>query len=433
MLGICYGMQLMAHMLHGRLDTPTEREYGRVFLYTGEGRLTKGMSKETPVWMSHTFQVMEMPEGFVSTAHSAHCPIAAMEYIEKNFYGVQFHPEVTHTPEGYKIFENFLFDICGCHGDWQMSSYINEAVADIREKVQDKRVLLGLSGGVDSAVAAALLYQAVGDQLTCVFVDHGLLRKNEREEVEEVFRPRMGDNLIVVDAKKRFLDKLSGISDPETKRKIIGKEFIEVFNDSAREVGQLDFLAQGTIYPDVIESGGGAAAVIKSHHNVGGLPKDMPFCGVVEPLRYLFKDEVRKLGEELELPHDMVWRQPFPGPGLAIRIIGDITEDKLEILRESDYILREEIKNNGLTGCASQYFTVLTGLRSVGVMGDERSYDYTIALRVVNTDDFMTADWVRLPYEVLDTISRRIVNEVRHVNRVVYDITSKPPASIEWE
>lgn len=432
-LGICYGMQLMAQMLGGKVAVPDEREYGKVHIKVSPSRLLAGMDKENTAWMSHTLQVEQLPQGFKSIARSAHCPAASMENIEKNFYGVQFHPEVTHTPQGNFVFKNFLYDICGCSGDWQMSAYVEEAVASIRAKVREKKVLLGLSGGVDSAVAAALLNRAIGDQLSCVFVDHGLLRLREREEVEAVFRPRLGENLYVVDASERFLSKLAGVVEPETKRKIIGKEFVEVFSQKALEIGALDFLAQGTIYPDVIESGGGAASVIKSHHNVGGLPKDLPFCGVVEPLRYLFKDEVRALGEELGLPHSMVWRQPFPGPGLAIRIIGEVTAEKLQIVKASDYILREEIDKGGLRGMASQYFTVLTGIRSVGVMGDERSYDYTVALRVVNTNDFMTADWVRIPYDILDTISRRIVNEVRHVNRVVYDITSKPPASIEWE
>lgn len=434
-LGICYGMQLMAQMLGGSVVVPDEREYGMVTVcVNNEGRLFKGMSGELQAWMSHTLQVSQPPAGFeVLAATTGCCSCAAFENTGRNFYGLQFHPEVTHTPRGQEIFHNFLFDICGCRGDWQMSSYVDQAVAAIREQVGDKNVLLGLSGGVDSSVVAALLHRAIGDQLTAVFVNHGLLRKNEPEEVEAVFRPRLGDKLVVVDASQRFLSKLAGVTDPEEKRHIIGREFVEVFADTARSLGQLDFLAQGTIYPDIVESGSATGMVIKSHHNVGGLPKDLPFCGVVEPLRPLFKDEVRELGVELGLPENMVWRPPFPGPGLAIRIIGDITEDKLLITRESDAILREEIVNSGLGREASQYFTVLTGLRSVGVMGDERSYDYTVAIRAVSTDDFMTADWVRIPYDVLDRISRRIVNEVRHVNRVVYDITSKPPASIEWE
>ena len=434
-LGICYGMQLMAQMLGGAVVVPDEREYGMVTVcVNNEGRLFKGMSGELQAWMSHTLQVSQPPAGFeVLAATTGCCSCAAFENTGRNFYGLQFHPEVTHTPRGQEIFHNFLFDICGCRGDWQMSSYVDQAVAAIREQVGDKNVLLGLSGGVDSSVVAALLHRAIGDQLTAVFVNHGLLRKNEPEEVEAVFRPRLGDKLVVVDASQRFLSKLAGVIDPEEKRHIIGREFVEVFADTARSLGQLDFLAQGTIYPDIVESGSATGMVIKSHHNVGGLPKDLPFCGVVEPLRPLFKDEVRELGVELGLPENMVWRPPFPGPGLAIRIIGDITEDKLLITRESDAILREEIVSSGLGREASQYFTVLTGLRSVGVMGDERSYDYTVAIRAVSTDDFMTADWVRIPYDVLDRISRRIVNEVRHVNRVVYDITSKPPASIEWE
>lgn len=433
-LGICYGMQLMAHMLHGKVEIPDEREYGQVEVEVkDEGQLLQGLKGRIKTWMSHTLQVSIPPQGFNILATTAHCDCAAFENRERRFYGLQFHPEVTHTPRGKEIFKNFLFNICGCSGDWQMKSYADEAIAAIRQQVGDKQVLLGLSGGVDSSVVATLLHKAVGDQLTAVFVNHGLMRKNEPEEIEAVFRPLLGEKLIMVDASERFLAKLAGVTDPETKRKIIGSEFIEVFAETARSLGRLDFLAQGTIYPDVVESSSATGTVIKSHHNVGGLPKDLPFCGIVEPLRLLFKDEVRELGTELGLPEHMVWRPPFPGPGLAIRIIGDITADKLLIVRESDAILREEIVASGLGREASQYFTVLTGLRSVGVMGDERSYDYTIAIRAVNTDDFMTADWLKIPYDILDKISRRIVNEVRHVNRVVYDITSKPPASIEWE
>ena len=433
-LGICYGMQLMAHMLKGKVEIPDEREYGHVEVeVTTEGELLKGLQGKIKTWMSHTLQVATPPVGFAILATTSHCDCAAFENSQRHFYGLQFHPEVTHTPRGKEIFHNFLFNICGCSGDWQMKSYADEAVAAIREQVGNKQVLLGLSGGVDSSVVATLLHKAVGDQLTAVFVNHGLMRKNEPEEIEAVFRPLLGDKLIMVDASQRFLSKLVGITDPETKRKIIGSEFIEVFAATARSLGRLDFLAQGTIYPDVVESSSATGTVIKSHHNVGGLPKDLPFCGIVEPLRLLFKDEVRQLGTELGLPEHMVWRPPFPGPGLAIRIIGDITEDKLQIVRESDAVLREEIVASGMGREASQYFTVLTGLRSVGVMGDERSYDYTVAIRAVNTDDFMTADWLKIPYDVLEKISRRIVNEVRHVNRVVYDITSKPPASIEFE
>ncbi len=433
-LGICYGMQLMTKMLGGVVEIPQEREYGMVQVNVfDEGQLLQGIKGDIQTWMSHTLQVAVPPMGFVPLAKTGHCDCAAFENRQRRLYGLQFHPEVTHTPRGKEILHNFLFAICGCTGSWQMKSYAEQSIALIREQVGDKQVLLGLSGGVDSSVVAALLHQAVGDQLTAVFVNHGLMRKNEPEEIEAVFRPRLGDKLIMVDASQRFLDKLAGVTDPEIKRKIIGREFIEVFADTARSLGRLDFLAQGTIYPDVVESGSATGMVIKSHHNVGGLPEDLPFCGVVEPLRQLFKDEVRELGTELGLPENMVWRPPFPGPGLAIRVIGDITEDKLLIVRESDAILREEIASSGLGRSASQYFTILTGLRSVGVMGDERSYDYTVAVRAISTDDFMTADWVRIPYDVLDKISRRIVNEVRNVNRVVYDITSKPPASIEWE
>ncbi|MDO4581407.1 MAG: glutamine-hydrolyzing GMP synthase [Bacillota bacterium] len=433
-LGICYGMQLMTVMLGGEVISPSEREYGKVDVSVDDGGLLlRGMDKVTQAWMSHMLQVKAAPPGFRAVAHTRHCACAAFENTVRGCYGVQFHPEVTHTPQGRQVFQNFLFAVCGCAGDWLMSSYAEQAVEAIRRQVGDKQVLLGLSGGVDSSVAAALLHRAVGERLTAVCVNHGLMRKNEPEQVEAVFRPRLGDKLIMVDAARRFLHKLAGVSDPETKRKIIGAEFIEVFADTARSLDKLDFLAQGTIYPDIVESGSATGMVIKSHHNVGGLPERLPFCGIVEPLRPLFKDEVRALGLELGLPEDMVWRPPFPGPGLAIRIIGDITEDKLRIVRDSDEILRQEIAASELGRAASQYFTVLTGLRSVGVMGDERSYDYTVAVRAVSTDDFMTADWLRIPFEVLDKISRRIVNEVRQVNRIVYDITSKPPASIEWE
>ncbi len=434
-LGICYGMQLMTVMLGGEAERPDDREYGKAQLIVDDNQsgVLKGINAKTEAWMSHGLQVKKAPAGFKPIAHTAHCLYAAFANPERKFYGVQFHPEVTHTPEGMKVFANFLLDICEIKPNWHMDSYREQAIADIKAQVGDKQVLLGLSGGVDSSVVCELVYQAIGEQLTAVFVDHGLLRKNERAEVEAVFRPRLKDKLIVIDAGERFLSKLAGITDPETKRKIIGNEFIEVFKDAALSAGKLDFLAQGTIYPDVVESKSATGTVIKSHHNVGGLPKDLPFCGLVEPLRYLFKDEVRDLGAKLGLPTSMVQRPPFPGPGLAIRVIGDITEDKLHIVREADAIVREEIGKLAITPAPSQYFAVLTGIRSVGVMGDERSYDYTIAVRSICTEDYMSADWTRIPLETLDQISRRIVNEVRNVNRVVYDITSKPPASVEWE
>lgn len=434
-LGICYGMQLTAHLLGGRVERAAQREYGRVRVeMDADSRLLSGMSPASQCWMSHTYHVTQAPAGFKSIAHSDNCAFCAMENAERGIYCVQFHPEVTHSEEGQRVLRNFALNICGCRGDWTMAAFVQDAIKSIRERVGDGRVLLGLSGGVDSSVAAALIQRAIGERLTCVYVDHGFMRKGETEQVVDVFTRLFPVNLVAVDARARFLKQVEGITDPEQKRKRIGAEFVAVFADEAAKIGAVDFLAQGTIYPDVIESGSvKGSAVIKSHHNVGGLPKDLQFKALLEPLRMLFKDEVRKVGEELGLPSDMVWRQPFPGPGLAIRIIGDITQEKLDIVRESDAILREEVAAAGLDRSVNQYFTVLTGIRSVGVMGDERTYDYTLAIRAVTTDDFMTVDWARLPHELLARVSARIVNEVAHVNRVVFDITTKPPASVEWE
>ena len=433
-LGICYGSQLMAYKLGGEVATAPVSEYGKTDVEVDTSSLLfEGVSATTTTWMSHTDYIAKAPQGFKITGHTGNCPVAAMENAEKKLYAVQFHPEVMHSVEGQKMLHNFLFNVCKCTGDWKMDSFVETTIAQIREKVGDGKVLCALSGGVDSSVAAVMLHKAVGKQLTCVFVDNGLLRKNEGDEVENLFRNQFDINLIRANAQDRFLGKLEGVKEPEKKRKIIGEEFIRVFEAEAKKIGKVDYLVQGTIYPDVIESGAGDAAVIKSHHNVGGLPEHVDFKEIVEPLRDLFKDEVRQLGIELGLPEKFVWRQPFPGPGLAVRVIGEITEDKLEILRDADAIFREEIANAGLERDINQYFAVITDMRSVGVMGDGRTYDYTLALRAVTTTDFMTADWARIPFDVLEKASNRIVNEVKHVNRLVYDITSKPPATIEWE
>lgn len=432
-LGICFGHQLIAHLLGGEVKSSDRREYGKTDVNLAEdSALFKGMEGKKQCWMSHTYYVSKVPEGFTVTASSEECPTAAMSNRERNIYGVQFHPEVEHTPFGKDILKNFLFNICDLKGDWTMASFAEAKIEEIKKAVGDKEVLCALSGGVDSSVAAVMVHKAVGKQLTCIFVDHGLLRKDEGDQVEKIFKEQFDMNLIRVNAQERFLNKLKGVTDPEKKRKIIGEEFIRVFEEEANKLGEIDYLVQGTIYPDVVESGTNVSATIKSHHNVGGLPEDMNLK-LLEPLRELFKDEVRAVGEELGIPHDLVWRQPFPGPGLAIRVLGEVTEEKLFITREADAIFREEIAKAGLQEEIWQYFACLPSIQSVGVMGDERTYSHAIALRAVTSTDGMTSDWAHIPYEVLDKISRRIVNEVKGVNRIVYDITSKPPSTIEFE
>lgn len=432
-LGICYGMQLMAHNLGGKVSSADKKEYGKIKLHIEkDDKLFSDIENDSICWMSHNDYVEAAPTGFEITATTDSCPVAAFANEEKQLYGIQFHAEVEHTPFGRQLIKNFLYNVCKCEGQWTMDNFAKLKIEEIKKQVGDKKVLCALSGGVDSSVAAVMIHQAIGDQLTCIFVDHGLLRKDEGDQVEELFLNKFNMNFIRVNVQERFLSKLAGVSDPETKRKIIGEEFIRVFEAESKKLDNIEYLVQGTIYPDVIESGTDTAHVIKSHHNVGGLPDDIDF-ELIEPLRDLFKDEVRRVGLEVGLREDVVFRQPFPGPGLAIRIMGEITDEALNIVRESDAILREEVKLNGLEQSIWQYFTVLPNIRSVGVMGDERTYDHAVGIRAVTSIDGMTSDWARIPYEVLDKISSRIVNEVPGVNRILYDITSKPPSTIEWE
>lgn len=432
-LGICYGMQVMVHCLGGSVIKSLKKEFGKTETnFKTEHLLFKDMRRESTVWMSHIDSVAKLPEGFIPIAETANTKNAAIANDKKKLYGIQFHAEVEHSEEGKAIIKNFLYDICGTKGAWNMKDFLTAAVKEVQKTIGSGKILLALSGGVDSSVLAALLSKAAGKNLTCIFVDHGLLRKNEGDEVEAFFSSSEM-RFIRVNAKDRFLNALKGVTEPEKKRKIIGEEFIRIFEEEAGKLGAIDFLAQGTIYADVVESGADGSAVIKSHHNVGGLPEHIAFKSVIEPLRTLFKDEIRLLGKELSLPDHIVYRQPFPGPGLAIRILGEVTEEKLEILRDADAIWRNELEASDVKKDLSQYFAVLTGNKSVGVMGDFRTYEYTLALRAVKTSDFMTADWVRIPYEILDKVSSRIINEVSGINRIVYDITSKPPATIEWE
>lgn len=434
-LGICYGCQLITWMCDGEVSSCVKSEYGKIEIETtvSDSKIFKNIPQKSIVWMSHTDYISKVPDGFKITSHSDDCPCASMENAEKNIYAVQFHPEVTHSEYGDKILENFLFEVCHCKGDWVMDNFIESTVAKLREKIGDKKVVLGLSGGVDSSVAAGLLSRAVGKQLTCVFVDQGLMRKDEGDFVEETFTRLFDMKFVRVNCQKQFIAKLKGITDPEEKRKTIGTEFYKVFWDKIREEADGGFFAQGTIYPDCIESGKGDADKIKTHHNKVKMPDDIKFDDIIEPLCDLFKDEVRAVGEKLGIPHELVWRQPFPGPGLGVRIIGEITEEKIKVLQEADAVFRDEIKKSGIEDQLSQFFAVLPDVQTVGVMGDHRTYDHLIAIRAVTTDDFMTADWAKIPYDILARISNRLTNEVDHVNRVVYDITSKPPGTVEWE